>query len=326
MTAATATALPTLAERAAGLRGLGWTQREAEWLALVCLHAGLFTRRQYAARFGLSRQTADRFTHGLVSAGLASETPTPDRRAYRPPGICHVHGRPLYRALGIENSPHRRHASPELALRRLLSLDYVLEHPELAWFPTEPEKLAYFRRIDISGTSLPRRVYVAPFSARSTRYFALKLPIAGNGTTTTFVYAATGGRPRLQKIRIRSWAAAHAALWKALRQHGGAVHVVAVTRSDDDAAVNAAILETWRGPPRSAVPLSTEDRQLLDAIELADSTGDLSLLANYGGPIKAAKAARRIQDREEAASAPAKCIDAYSTHVAERIAPDRLAL
>ena len=319
MTAAAA-ALPTLAERATRLRGLGWTKREAEWLALVCLHSGLFTRRQYAARYGISRQTADRFARGLVATGLAREAPMRDPRAYRPTGICHVHARALYRALGIENNRHRKRASREITMRRLLSLDYVLEHPELAWLPTEPEKLAYFQRIGIPVTSLPSRVYAGPFAARSVRYFVVKLPIAGNGATTVFVYAATGGRNPLQTVQ--TWAGAHVALWEALRQRGGAVHVVAVARAAKDAAANAAILETWRGPATPAVPLSTADRQLLDAIKLADSIGDPSLLTRYGGPIEAAKAARCIQDREQAARGPSKCIDAYSTHVAERLVAD----
>ena len=121
--------------------------------------------------------------------------------------------------------------------------------------------------------------------------------------------------------------AAHAALWEALRQRGGTVYIVAVTRTDDAAAANAAILETWRGPPGPAVPRSEADQQLMDALELADSIGDLRPLdAKYGDAINAARAARRILDREEAARGPAKYIDAYSTHVAERLTPDLLAL
>ena len=327
MTAATATALPTLAERVASLRGLGWSEREAEWLALVCLHSGVFTRSQYQARHDLSHPAGVRFVRALVDANLARETRLPDRRGYRPTAICHVHGRSLYRALGIENNRHRRSGSTELIVRRLLSLDYVLEHQDLAWLPTEPEKVAYFQRLGVPVAALPRREYRGPSSGRSTRrYFAFKHPVAGNGETTSFVYADPGGRPRLRSERVRAWGAAHTALWEVLRHRGGAVHIVAVTRTDDAAAAHAAILETWRGPSAPAVPLSGADQQLLDAIELADSTGDLSPLAPYGGPIKAAKAARRIQDREQAARGPAKYIDAYSTHVAERLTPDLLAL
>ena len=36
-----------LEDRAAALTARGWTQRDAEWLALVCLHSGVFLRSQY---------------------------------------------------------------------------------------------------------------------------------------------------------------------------------------------------------------------------------------------------------------------------------------
>ena len=36
--------VPTLQDHAAKLAPLGWSGREAEWLALVALHSGVFTR------------------------------------------------------------------------------------------------------------------------------------------------------------------------------------------------------------------------------------------------------------------------------------------
>ena len=33
--------------REQALGPLGWTGREAEWIALVCLHSGVFTRAQF---------------------------------------------------------------------------------------------------------------------------------------------------------------------------------------------------------------------------------------------------------------------------------------
>lgn len=328
MTAATTSAVPlTFGESAATLRGLGWTKREADWLALVCLHSGVFTRSQYQARYRLSKQTASRFARTLLKAGIARETRLPDRRAYRPTTVCHVRARALYRTLGNENARHRRSASPEITLRRLLSLDYVLEHRDLDWLPTEPEKLAYFERLGIAPAVLPHRLHRGPFTDRPVRlHFPLNLPIAGSGTTTTFVHSDPGGGRRLQSDRLRAWVTDHFALWEALRDGGGAVHVVAVTRTDAAAAASAAILETWRGPPAPAVPLTAADQQLLDEVERANATGDLSLLDKYGGWLEAGRAAVRIEQRKRDAQAPPKCIDAYSTHVAERLAPDLLAL
>jgi len=328
VTVATAPGRPlTFEEGAATLRGLGWTEREADWLTLVCLHSGVFTRSQFQARYGLSKQTASRFARTLLQGGIARETRLPDRRGYRPTSICHVRSRALYRTLGIEDNRHRRSASAEVTIRRLLSLDYVLEHPDLDWLPTVPERLAYFERLGIFRTVLPQRVHAGPFAERpSRRYFPLNLPIAGCGATTTFVYADPGGGRRLQADRVRSWVTAHAALFEALRDGGGAVHIVSVTRTADAAAANAAILETWRGPPAPPVPRSEADQQLVDEVELVKTTEDVRPLDKYGGVIEAVKAYRGILDREKAARWPARYLDAYSTHVAERLNPDQLSL
>ena len=43
--------------------------------------------------------------------------------------LCRIASRRLYRVLGAEHIRHRRTAAPEVPLRRLLSLDYVLDHP-----------------------------------------------------------------------------------------------------------------------------------------------------------------------------------------------------
>ena len=315
------------APRVSPIRHRGWNDRETEWLTLVCLHSGLFTRSQYLARYGVSAQTAGRLVHALLDAGLAHEGVRLDRGPVRPVSVCHLHARALYRALGIENHRHRRRASPEVTIRRLLCLDYILEHPEQTWLPTEADKTAYFERLGIAPDTLPQRPYTGPCTVRpARRYVALNVPIASYGPTTTFVYTDAGARHRTPHQRLRAWASAHEPLWDALRERRQFVHVVAVARTDDAAAANAAVLETWRGPPAPAVSLSEADQQLLDEVELADSTGDLSLLNRHGGWLEAGRAARRIHDQREAARAPARHIDACSTHVAERLAPDVLAL
>lgn len=328
MTAATTPAAPvSFGQRAATLRGLGWTPRQADWLTLVCLHSGVFLRSQYQARYKVTAAPATRFVSALVDAGVVREAGLLDRRGGRPTSICHVHSRPLYRALGIEDNRHRRSASAEVTMRRLLSLDYVLEHADLDWLPTEPEKLAYFERLGISSDVLPHRLHRGPGTDRPTlRHFPLNLPIAGSGATTTFVHADPGGRRRLQSDRIRSWVTAHADLWEALRDGGGAVHIVAVTRTVGAAAATAAILETWRGPPAPPVPRSEPDQQLVEAVELVKTTENIRPLDRYGGVIAAVRAYRRILDREKAARWPSKYIDASSTHVAERLTPDALGL
>ena len=65
----------TFGERAAILRGRGWTPRQAEWLTLVCLHSGVFTRSQDQAHYGVTAAPAIRFVRALptpASSGSAA--------------------------------------------------------------------------------------------------------------------------------------------------------------------------------------------------------------------------------------------------------------
>ena len=101
-------ARPPVQDRAsqlAALAALGWTGRDAEWIALVCLQSGVFTRSQYGAYFntGKDRKPAGRFVRALLEKQLAVEDARGHlsrRRAGRPhhpeidlPGAWHP-GRP----------------------------------------------------------------------------------------------------------------------------------------------------------------------------------------------------------------------------------------
>ena len=72
----------------------------------------------------------------------------------------HITNKPIYRALGIENSKHRRGAketTTQVLMRRLLSLDYVIERPTLGWLPTEDEKVRRFDALGIARATVPYR-------------------------------------------------------------------------------------------------------------------------------------------------------------------------
>ena len=57
--------------RERALEPLGWTGREAEWIALVCLHSGVFTRAQFCFYFDSRRNRATRFVQALFDRGAA---------------------------------------------------------------------------------------------------------------------------------------------------------------------------------------------------------------------------------------------------------------
>ena len=151
----------------AALEPFGWTGPRAEWIALACLHSGVFTRAQLSAHLDLDRWKALRFVRAMSERRLAADETLEGRK------VCRICGRGIYRALGAEDIRHRRIASTEVLMRRLLSLDYVLEHSDLPWLPTEHEKVAAFEALGIERGLLPVRVYRG--AAGSTRrYFPVK--------------------------------------------------------------------------------------------------------------------------------------------------------
>ena len=63
-----------LRQREKALEQFGWTGREAEWIALVCLHSGVFTRAQFCHYFDTDRKRALRFVRALVERRQAVES------------------------------------------------------------------------------------------------------------------------------------------------------------------------------------------------------------------------------------------------------------
>ncbi len=280
--------VPTVQGRAGQLAALGWTGREAEWLALVALHSGVFTRSQWRHFFNdPHREMVSRFVRALVEKKLAIE----DERAIFPGGARAVllTGKTLYRALGIPDVRHRRgkDATTQLLMRRLLSLDYLIERPSLGWLPTEDEKVQRFEALGIDRAVLPYRKYGEGEKGQP-RYFALKLSIAVDEKAATFVYVDAG---QSTDSELRAWGAAHAPLWAALRARTFAVHVVAVGTGAEAADRAAPVLTRWTqdgdgqgaADPSGPTKADPEIRQEIARLEDAISGGNRPLLRAFGG-------------------------------------------
>ena len=281
--------VPTLKDRAGPLAGLGWTGREAEWIALVALHSGVFTRSQCRAYFlaGDDRKRIGRFVHALIDKKLATE----DERPIFPGGARAVllTGKSLYRALGIPDVRHRRgkEATTQLLMRRLLSLDYLIERPTRGWLPTEDEKVQRFEALGIDRAVLPYRKYGEGDTGQP-RYFALKLPIAVDEQAATFVYVDAG---QTTDSELRAWGVAHAPLWAALRARTFAVYVVAVGTGAEAADRAAPVLTRWtqdgdgQGAPDPAgrTKADPDIRQEIARLNEAISGGNRQLLRAAGG-------------------------------------------
>ena len=271
-----------LHERVAHLQGretalepLGWTGRKAEWIVLACLHAdGVFTREQLAFHLQMSRWQALRFVQDLVTKGIASEDWFEDLK------VCRIFNRQIFRVLGGEDIRRRPGASRETLLRRLLALDYVIEHPGLPWMPTEAEKVRAFEALGIERRYLPLRVYRGAVGG-TRHYFQLKLPLALERERGVFVFVDPGYDT---DTALRSWGAAHHGLWRALRERGRKVEVAAAAREIKALVRAEKVLGRWA--KNFHLPAAAHDPEFgeeIAKIEQVILKGSVRVLEEYGG-------------------------------------------
>ena len=309
--------------REKALEQFGWKGREAEWVALVCLHSGVFTRSQFSYFFDVrnNRKRAERFVRDLVEREIAVEGALPNKRGGAK--AIRISNKPIYRALGIENVNHRRESDDSVMLRRLLSLDYVLEQPELPWLPTEQEKVSFFESLGIDRKRLPRRQYRGAAGVQL-RYFALKLPISCDAKSATFVYVDPG---KDTDSELRSWGGAHEWLWRALRLKGIEVRAV-VIGADYKATIRAEPpLKTWsrRAAVQSSQLANGTSRNHPDvqaeiqSIENAVLTGETDIIDKYGGLHGVSERLSYLKNLPKASGSFGPTIDDYETWVSDRL-------
>lgn len=193
----------------------GWscTRRQARFLVLVMLHAGVCMKRHYLTLNGRSYgQVVQNFFARLVAERVA----TPYAAMHRQARVYHVHHKRLYRAIGQPDSRLRKPRAAGRAMERLMVLDAVLERPEAAWLATEQEKMQHFT--ERLGTALPREwlphVTFGEPPAVTRRYFVEHLPMAveDGGQAYLFLFLATSAHTS----DLRTFIHGHAALWRAL--------------------------------------------------------------------------------------------------------------
>jgi hypothetical protein len=194
----------TFEDRVCALESLGFTPRQTRFIALVALHSGYCLRRQYAAfaRIRYGKSVCD-FFEKLAARGFATGfTQRADRGR-----IYHLQARAIYRAIGEPEHRNRREASAALIARKIMVLDYVLNHADVPWLSTEDEKVDLFARLGVTPSHLPQRACApAPSEASSaTRYFRHEAPIAvvGDPPVPTFVCIVTDTTGRMFEQFLR---------------------------------------------------------------------------------------------------------------------------
>lgn len=199
--------------RVAGIKGLGFTDRQARFLVTVVCHAGVCMVRQYCAFCGLRHgQIAREFFVRLTQQRLATVFECAHKRAR----IYHLRHRVLYDTVGEPHSRLRKPVPLPRAVERLMVLDTVLDTPALRWFASEREKVEHFSltfgRV-LKREEFPRLVF--GIGDQSTvRYFPDRAPIGvdAEGREYVFLFLATRPAP----VDFRAFLQRHAELLRAL--------------------------------------------------------------------------------------------------------------
>ena len=289
----------------------------AEWLAVSALHAGCFLRTQlqyYGGYDEENRMSVLRIIHRLSKKELIIETPAESLGL-----LARVTNKAVYRLLDAGDIRHRRKASWPLTFRRLLCLDYVLDHPQLPWLPTEEEKLACFARLGVTREDLPFREYRGADNVGHTRrYFANKHPIAVDlhARRAVFVYADSEEK---SPQGVRSWRKEHAALWSAIHRQGFRLEIVHAGFNPRLSESVSRLFTSWQHAPQS--PHSTaEVENELALVQDAIKSNDEAALRIYGGFNGALRASAALKKRLRQLSEAAAFSATYRVWISERIA------
>ena len=300
--------------RGKALWPLGHTGPQAEWIALACLHGGRFTRHQLSAYLRIGRSQGHRVIRAMAGRRIAVVDTIDGRR------VCRISNPRIYRALGLRGYRGRRETRGHFVMRRLLSLDYVLDHRQLPWLPTEAEQIRAFESLGIARALLPTRRWAGRPGA-ALRYFPHAFPIALGEDDALFAFIDPGFTTG---DALRAWGKKHRPLWEALQEHGRAVRVAAVVRTVRDLQRARTTLEHWCRPPQAPSTAECRAARLeIERIERAILGGDEEALLPYGdirGGLRRLTALRKLERRAR----PRGAIDAFGTWRSTRLPGDWL--
>jgi hypothetical protein len=189
----------------------GFTPRQARFLVIVLLHAGVCIARQYCdfAHIAYGQQMHD-FFRELVERRYARIYPCPDRRGH----LYHVYAKRLYRAIGEPHHRHRRIGSLGHAVERLMLLDAIMMAPDISWCGTVDDQrgllMAQTDPCDITGPLPPLDEVLQ--TRRGHGGGRPPLGVRERDDAVVFLYLVTTATPALFHAFLRQ----HVALLRAL--------------------------------------------------------------------------------------------------------------
>ena len=201
----------TQTERVSAVAALGFTERQAAFLVLVMLHAGVCLGRQYCTFAGIVRgQKMADFFQKLVAKRYATPYPCGHNKAR----IFHVHSAKLYDVIGQRDVRFRKRSALARAIERVMLLDHLIAHRTYTWLGAEQDKVAHFlATASVRREELPRLTF-GRGSDVTVRYFPDKLPVGVSldGRSHVFLYLLS--QPVVDDFRM--FLRRHAELLRAL--------------------------------------------------------------------------------------------------------------
>ena len=202
--------------------------------------------------------------------------------------------------------------------RRLLSLDYVLDHPDLNWLPTEIRESRLLRpawhramrtfRGGFGTTPPDTRCGSSPTSTPS--------PSIPCNKQAHFIYADSEEK---SPQGVRSWRKEHAALWSDLlppRLRPSISFIPASTPRLEESV--SRVFSSWKNLPQSTLSSAEIEAELTLVHQAIDSNDDRAL-HEYGGFNGALRASAALKQRLQKQTTAVAYSASYSTWLSERI-------
>ena len=157
------------------LRIFGYSEAEARFLHLVATHSGYFVARQFC---GFTSDSWGKRTTKIWKK-LQSKQHARTHRLARGGTVYHLFSHKIYRQIGREFPSKRHEHELHYIHARIAMLDFVLANPDVDYFETEADKVAYFlKEMAVAAYHLPSKSYGRGNASKPTvRYFVDQFPM-----------------------------------------------------------------------------------------------------------------------------------------------------
>ena len=185
-----------------------------------------------------------------------------------------------YQLVGLKNSYYDRPRDDAGVVNHLLLYDYIVRHPEFAWYGNSQKKMELFHGLGIPSDTWPHAVYQStrPGVGPTYSYFSERHPIGLRNWHVVFTSPGTFDRKQKTGMAIFK---SHKKLFAALRQRGFWVTVVISYQKGQD-------ISAFDSEPSVVGPQAADREALMrsfwrEFLAVSYQYGDDALLKLLGG-------------------------------------------